>query len=205
MTPAPPAPRSPRICAPTPDALRRAADLLLDAQLVVLPTETVYGLAARPDDPAAVAAIYAAKGRPSQKPISYLAPDLDTILTRTLPLPPIARRIAQAYWPGPLTLVLPSRRQPGAYDGFRIPDHPVALAFLRLLPFPPLVTSANLSDTPPALTADEAAIALPSVPLVLDGGPSPGARASTVLRIDPHGTLALLREGPIPLDALAHA
>ena len=191
----------PRIVPPTPETLRRAADLLLAGTLVVRPTETVYGLACRPDSPDAIDRLYAAKNRPPRKPITALAPSLDAILPVLPPLPPVARRIADRYWPGPLTLVLPSL-VPGRYDGFRVPDHPVALALLRLLPFAPLVTSANLSGQPPALTAAEAAAALPSVPLILDDGPSPGATPSTVLRIASDGTLSLLRPGPISLEAL---
>lgn len=190
-----------RIVRPTPETLQRAAELLLAGDLVALPTETVYGLACRPDSPTAIDRLYASKNRPPRKPITALAPSLDAIRSHVAPLPPIAHRIAERYWPGPLTLVLPSAADPARYDGFRVPDHPVALALLRLLPFAPLVTSANLSGQPPALTAADAAAALPGVPLVLDDGPSPGAQPSTVLRIAPDGTLTLLRAGPIPLAA----
>ena len=191
----------PRILPPTPDALDRAAELLLAGGLVILPTETVYGLAVRPDDPDALDRLYAAKNRPPAKPITALAASFDAILPRLPVLPDVARRIAERYWPGPLTLVLPAR-EPGGYDGYRVPDHPVALDLLRRLPFAPLVTSANLSGQPPALTAQDAADSLPDGPLILDDGPSPGARPSTVLKIAPDGHLTLLREGPIPLQDL---
>lgn len=192
---------APRILPPTPAAVDRAAALLLSGGLVILPTETVYGLAVRPDAPDALDRLYAAKNRPPAKPITALAASLDAILPRLPTLPAVARRIAERYWPGPLTLVLPAR-EPGRYDGYRVPDHPVALDLLRRLPFAPLVTSANLSGLPPALTAQDAAATLPDVPLVLDDGPSPGAKPSTVLKIDPDGHLTLLREGPIALQEL---
>ena len=152
----------------TPDNVRRAAELLKQGELVVVPTETVYGVAARADAPAAMARLYAAKGRDAAKRIALFAADLAAARAAGAQADEIAERLAAAFWPGPLTLVLPAAA--GEWIGFRCPDHPVALAWLRALDgIVPAVTSANRSGAPAAKTAVEAWDALaPHVALAHD-------------------------------------
>ncbi|HYW11859.1 MAG TPA: L-threonylcarbamoyladenylate synthase, partial [Longimicrobium sp.] len=137
---------------PDPAALRQAADTLRRGGLVAFPTETVYGLGAHALDPAAVARIYTAKGRPGYNPLIVHVADADAARALTSAWPDQAERLAEAFWPGPLTLVLPK------YDSIpdsvtaglpsvalRVPAHPVAHALLRLAGIPVAAPSANRS------------------------------------------------------------
>ena len=186
-----------------PDEIRRAREVLDAGGLVVIPTDTVYGIAARPDDPAAIAAVFAVKERPSDKPLAATPSDLDQIAL----LGDLARRAAR-HWPGPLTLVVP--RAPG-FDldlggapggsaqsqgvAVRVPACEVALELLRASG-PLAVTSANLSGDRPATTVSEARAALGArVRVYLDGGVCAG-RPSTVVSLV--GGIEPLRAGPIP-------
>lgn len=174
--------------------LGEAVSALRGGELVVVPTETVYGLAADPRVPGAVERIYAAKGRSDDKPITLLAADLGQIRERGVGLSPAAERLAARYWPGPLTMVL---RAGDGFTGFRVPGYAVALAVLRAVGGALAVTSANRSGEPAALTADAAAEALgASVSVILDAGPSPGGVPSTVVRVDGE-RVEVLREGAI--------
>ena len=123
---------------PDPAALERGAALLRAGQLVAFPTETVYGLGANALDPAAVARIFAAKGRPADDPLIVHVGALDDVPALVAVLPPVARRLAARFWPGPLTLVLP--RGPAVpltvtagldFVAVRMPAHPVALGLIR--------------------------------------------------------------------------
>ena len=168
-----------------------------------MPTETVYGVAARADSPEAVAKLYAAKGRDESKRIAFFAEGLAAVRAAGARVDEAAEQLAAAFWPGPLTLVL--QNAAGGWDGYRVPDHATALAWLRELDFLPAVTSANRSGEPPALTAADAWAALaPHVALVLDGGPVRGGRASTVAKVT-DGGVEILRAGPIGAEALARA
>lgn len=202
-----------------PDEIRRAQEELDAGNLVVIPTDTVYGIAARPDDPAAIAAVFAAKGRPFDKPLPILAATLSD-LDRVALLGDVARRAAR-HWPGPLTLVVP--RAPGfdpdlggASGGgaqgewaqsrqsqavaVRVPACELALELLRRTG-PLAVTSANLSGDRPATTVAEARAALGGkVRAYLDGGVCAG-RPSTVVSLV--GEIELLRAGPIPFEQFA--
>jgi L-threonylcarbamoyladenylate synthase len=191
-----------------PDAPARAAAVIRRGGLIVLPTDTVYGVAADLWQPEAVAALYAAKQRPPDRAIPILLSAGDEIDQVAERVPEAARRLAAAFWPGPLTVVVPKR--PGVPEivsalptvGVRVPDHDAARAAIRACGGALAVTSANLSDQPSALTAGEAADALgEAVGLVLDGGPAPGGTPSTV--VDATGdTLTVLRPGPIDEAAL---
>ena len=184
-------------------SIRRAAETCRAGELVILPTETVYGVAVRADLPAALARLCAAKGREAAKHLTRMAGDLDAIRTVGTIVDETTQRLAAAFWPGPLTMVLPDGV--GGWLGFRVPNHPVALAWLRELSFLPAVTSANRSGTPPALTAQQAWAALtPHVALALDDGPSPGGQASTVVRVE-QGAVQILRNGPISREDIATA
>ncbi|MBX3730552.1 MAG: threonylcarbamoyl-AMP synthase [Candidatus Sumerlaeia bacterium] len=163
---------------PTPDGLRRAAELLAAGLLVAFPTETVYGLGADATNPDAIRRLYEAKGRPTHNPLIVHLAKAEDAPRWAAEWPESARRLAQRYWPGPLTLVVPvgagiapETLAGGSTVGLRVPDHPVALALLALLPFPLAAPSANASGT---LSPVEAAHVLASlgdrVAAVLDGG-----------------------------------
>ncbi|GIU96298.1 MAG: hypothetical protein KatS3mg013_0101 [Actinomycetota bacterium] len=143
------------------DPVAEAAAALERGELVVLPTDTVYGLAARPDDPAATEAIFRAKGRPKDLTLPVLVASLEDA-RRVGVLDPRAERLARALWPGPATLVVPrteasrpwSLGGQGETVGLRIPDHRLARALL-VRTGPLAVTSANRSGEPPAATCEE--------------------------------------------------
>jgi tRNA threonylcarbamoyl adenosine modification protein (Sua5/YciO/YrdC/YwlC family) len=179
---------------PQPVILRQAVAALRAGELVVLPTDTVYGLAAHPASADWEERLYKAKERDRGKPIPILAAGLDAVERAGAVLGPQARRLARQYWPGPLTLVLTCGSRT---EGFRVPDHPVTLAILRAAGGLLRVTSANLSGDPAARDARTAARALgASVRLVLDAGPSPLGVESTVVRAT-GGDLEILRPGAI--------
>lgn len=180
---------------PAGPALAEAADALRRGDLVVVPTETVYGLAADPRAAGAVERIFGAKGRAQDKPVTLLASGLEQVRAHGASMSAAAERLARAFWPGPLTLVL---RTPGGFRGFRVPNHEVALALLERVGGVLAVTSANRSGEEPAVTARQAAAALAGhVALVLDGGRSPGGVPSTVVKVD-GGKIEILRAGAIP-------
>lgn len=180
---------------PDPAALKEALARLRAGGLVVIPTDTVYGLAADPSNAAAMERLFEAKGRPREKPIAFLAADVAQIERFGAVWAPAASRLAEKYWPGALTLVLPS---PQGTLGFRIPAHTATLELLRMAGTVLAVTSANASGEPPALSAQDAVRALGSfVDLALDTGPSAGGVASTVVRIV-EGRMDVLRDGAIP-------
>lgn len=190
-------PRILRVDPHNPDegAVRAAVAALASGRLVVIPTETVYGLCADPRNEAAMASLCAAKGRPEEKKCARLVAGLEPLLRAGAILCPAARALAERFWPGPLTLVLDT---PGGAEGFRWPDHGAALAVLRAFGRPIAATSANRSGGAPALTAPDAVDALgDAVEVVLDGGPVPGGVASTVVRIH-DGQVGILRAGAIP-------
>lgn len=180
----------------TPENIRRAAEALKRGELVVVPTETVYGVAARADSAAALERLYAAKGRAESKRIARFADGLAAVRAAGARVDAAAERLAAAFWPGPLTLVL--EMAAGEWEGFRVPDHAVALAWLRELGgVAPAVTSANRSGEPPARTADEAWAALaPHVAVALDAGPVTGGVPSTVVKAGAGG-VEILREGAL--------
>ena len=178
-----------RIESPSSAAIARATERLRAGDLVAFPTETVYGLGANALDPAAVARIFAAKGRPADNPVIVHAPDAATAWRVTTGPTPLALRLAERFWPGPLTLVLTAA--PGlpraATAGLpsvavRVPDHPVALALLRLAGVPVAAPSANRSGRPSPTTAAHVLADLgDAVDMVVDGGPCAVGVESTVV------------------------
>ncbi len=174
--------------------LREAAARLLAGGVVVIPTDTVYGLAAHPACAASAARLATIKGRPTGKPIALLAADADAVRRSGAIFPPAAQRLAERFWPGALTLVLDCG---GVSEGFRVPDHPFCRSLLEACGGLLRVTSANLSGAQPAISAAQtlADIGL-EADLVIDDGPSPGGVASTVVRVTADA-VTLLREGAI--------
>lgn len=192
--------------APTHETLAAAARLLRAGGVAVIPTDTVYGIAAHPDCPSAVARICTIKGRPTGKPIALLAADVQAVTAFGATLPPAAQRLAHAYWPGALTLVLPCA---AGDEGFRVPDHDATRVLLASCGGTLRVTSANLSGAMPACSAVDALkdVGL-EADLVIDDGVSPGGVPSTVVKVASDGTLTVLREGAIlaaDIHRVAHA
>ena len=194
-------------------AIARAAELIRSGQLVAVPTETVYGLAADATDGEAVARIYAAKGRPSFNPLIVHVGGM-TDATVIAELPPAAHRLAKAFWPGPLTMVLPSRAgSPIAAlvtaglptIAVRMPAHPAMRALIAAAGVPLAAPSANASGRISATRAEHVAASLGDrVPLILNGGPTEHGLESTIVAIEAD-RLRLLRPGPIDMQALEQA
>ncbi|MDO8108278.1 L-threonylcarbamoyladenylate synthase [Isoptericola sp. b441] len=188
-------------------ALDEAVHALGRGGLVVLPTDTVYGIGADAFDAAAVARLLAAKGRGRQMPPPVLVPAVATLDGLCTDVPAAARALVEAFWPGGLTVIL--RSHPSlAWDlgetrgtvAVRMPDHPAALALLARTG-PLAVSSANRTGNPAARTADEAREQLgDSVTVYLDGGPAPGGVASSI--VDATDGLRLVRAGAIGIDRL---
>jgi L-threonylcarbamoyladenylate synthase len=175
--------------------IAEAAVLLNGGGVVVLPTDTVYGIAAHPARTEAIARIFTIKGRPTGKPIALLASDPEAVKQFGAEFPPVAQRLAERYWPGALTLVLPCGE---TFEGFRVPAHEGARALLAACGGVLRVTSANLSGEMPALSAVSALkeVGL-EADLVLDDGVSPGGVPSTVVKVTKEGEITVLREGAI--------
>ncbi len=173
-----------------------AARVLRDGGLVAFPTETVYGLAADAGNPKALDRLNRVKGRPPEKPYSIHLGDPEQLRQFVKDVPPVANRLIQRFWPGPLTVVIPSGRE--GWLGFRLPNHPVARAFLRLCRCRVVAPSANRSGFPPPTDAREVVEALDGqFDCLLDAGPTPVGRESTVVQID-GDRVTVLREGAIP-------
>ena len=186
-------------------SIDRAVRAIRRGGVVVIPTDTVYGLACDPANTAAVSRIYAIKRRPDGLELTLLCASVDDI-EEDVVLSPAARTLASAYWPGALSIIstLRTRRWVIPRDGttlnVRIPDHPIALELLRRTG-PLATTSANRHGEPAADTAEGVVAALGSeVDTVLDGGPSAGL-ASTIIDCTTM-TPRVLRDGPISAVAL---
>jgi len=190
-----------------PGAIQTALAVLRRGGLVAFPTDTVYGVGALAFDASAVERVYTAKGRDTAKALPILMANIGSASRVAEPLSAGTRTLANAFWPGPLTLVVrklasvPEAVSQGNTIGLRVPDHPVALALLRESG-PLAVTSANPSGGAESLSADEVVSGLGGkIDLVLDGGETPGGRPSTVIDCTVMPP-ALIREGPISLDAI---
>ncbi|PWK60259.1 L-threonylcarbamoyladenylate synthase [Roseicyclus mahoneyensis] len=202
----------PELLPDTPEGHARAATLLGHGTLVALPTETVYGLAADATDDAAVAAIYAAKGRPGHNPLIVHVPDLATA-EDIAAFSDAARALAHAFWPGPLTLVLPLKPDHGLSPrvtaglptvAIRVPAHPSMQAVLRAFGRPIAAPSANPSGKISATTPAHVLAGLGDrIAALLDAGPCAVGVESTILAPAPGGT-RLLREGGLPREAIEH-
>jgi L-threonylcarbamoyladenylate synthase len=191
-------------------AIQLAAALLRAGRVVALPTETVYGLMANAMNAAAVERIFAMKGRPAHNPVIVHVSSLDMARFCVSCWTESAQRLADAFWPGPLTLVLPkSACIPGAVTaggdtvGVRWPRHLVIQAVIERCGFPLAGSSANRSGKAPATTAGHA-LAAPDgqIPLIVDGGPCEIGIGSTVLDLS-HGLPRVLRIGKIGIESLA--
>lgn len=190
-----------------PGAIDRAIEILQGEGLVAFPTDTVYGVGGLAFSTAAIDRLYQVKDRSTEKAIPILLGSIDQLSLVTGAVNNLAHRLAERFWPGPLTLVLPrcpdlpSNLSPFPTVGVRMPDHPVALALLDRSG-PLAVTSANLSGSLNTLTAQEVFTQLEArIPLILDGGRTPGGQPSTV--IDCTGAEpVVLRPGPISSEEI---
>ncbi len=189
------------VAAPTAQALALAAGLIRAGRLVGMPTETVYGLAANALDVAACTSIFAVKRRPADNPL--IVHVLDAAQASALgDLGPLGQRLAEAFWPGPITLVVRSR-QGGGTIALRAPAHPVARQLIALSERPLAAPSANLSGRPSPTTAQHVAAELAGlVGLILDGGPTTVGLESTVVDLSAKVPV-ILRPGAISPEALA--
>jgi L-threonylcarbamoyladenylate synthase len=189
--------------APDPALLAEAARLLRAGGLVSFPTETVYGLGADATNPKAIARLNRVKGRPPEKPYSLHLHAPEQMRAYVATVPPQAERLIERFWPGPLTIVLPSKD--GSTVGFRLPDHPIARAFLAACDVPVAAPSANRSGSPPPIDAQEVLAALDGeLDCVLDAGPTRLGRESTVVEIV-NGLVEIRREGAIPKSEILKA
>ena len=181
----------------------RAAALLGDGGLVAYPTETFYGLGALYSRTDALARLASAKLRPGDKPLPLIAADWEQV-ERVAWLDPRVRRVAERFWPGALTLVLPAQ---GDLDSLltantgtvaiRIPGSPIARALAQQAGGPLVSTSANLSGDPPVTAASDISPTLLSrIDGILDGGPTPGGLPSTIVSLE-QGGLRLIRAGSV--------
>jgi L-threonylcarbamoyladenylate synthase len=193
---------------PEPAAITLAAAVLRAGRLVAFPTETFYGLGADALDPGAVARVFRAKGRPASKPLLVLVDSIEMARSVVSGIPAGVEPLLRTHWPGPLTVVLGAG--PGLPDaltggtgtvGVRLPGHAVARALVRAAGRPVTAPSANPHGQPSPTTADAVRRGLgDAVDLVLDGGPTPGGRPSTVLdaTVRPY---RVVRAGAVALDA----
>jgi L-threonylcarbamoyladenylate synthase len=199
-------PEATRILPFSEDAIAEATRLIREGQAVAVPTETVYGLAADAGDPEAVARIYEAKGRPCFNPLIVHVPDLPAAM-RIGHFSDRSTLLAEEHWPGPLTLVVPSRKDAGIASivtaglstiAVRVPRHPAMQALLRAVRRPLAAPSANASGSISPTRAEHVLKSLGGrIPLIIDGGPTEQGLESTIVADgDP---LRLLRRGPVEI------
>jgi len=195
-----------------PTAIVRALEVLGAGGLVAFPTDTVYGVGALPSLEPAVERIFRAKGRPRSKAIPLLLDSAARLPEVAENIPSEASLLAQKFWPGPLTIVLTRKSTVpdvvtagGTSVAMRVPDHPFALRLIAAAGGALATTSANRSDQPDPVTAQEVLGSLEGrIDLILDGGPCPGGVASTV--IDLTGAVPrIVRWGAVERDALEEA
>lgn len=190
-----------------PQAIPAAQEIIQEGGLIAFPTDTIYGVAGAPFNPEALRKLYAAKERPEEKALPVLIGDLRQLEALVASVSEPVRKIAAAFWPGALTLILPKgpkippELSPYPTIGVRMPNLPFTLDLLQQTG-PLAATSANLSDGPNPTTAADVLRQLGGrIDLLLDGGPTPGAIASTVVDVTT-AEIKVLREGPIHLADL---
>ncbi len=196
------------------DGIATASAVIAQGGCVAVPTETVYGLAADATNGEAVAGIYAAKGRPSFNPLIVHVANLEAAMGLA-EFGPEAKALADAHWPGPLTLVLPVKAQTPVASlvtaglptiAIRVPAHPVMQALLKAVGRPLAAPSANASGTISPTRAEHVALSLSGkIPLVLDGGPTDHGLESSIVAVRKDGALSLLRPGPLDLGLCIEA
>jgi len=183
--------------------IERAGKMLRDGGLVAFPTETVYGLAANAERSDVLARLREVKGRPEGKPFSFIVCERSEVARRVGSVPPSASALMDAFWPGPLTLVL--RGDDSGTVGFRMPDEQIALDLIRAAGVRLVAPSANSSGGPEPQTARDVARDLAGrIELILDGGRTRMGQPSTVVLLE-NDTCRVLRAGAIEEDRIREA
>jgi L-threonylcarbamoyladenylate synthase len=190
-----------------PVAFKHALDVLTNGGLVAFPTDTVYGLAVIPGDAQSIERLYVVKGRSNERIVAILLSSIEDLPSVAQNVTPQVKRLAESFWPGPLTIVveglpaLPANLILDGHVGIRVPNHPIALQLLHQTG-PLAVTSANLTGQPYATTSQEVLAQLDGrVHLVIEGGPLPSGLLSSV--VDCTGDeLIVLRQGPLSQEQL---
>ena len=191
---------------PENEIIAQAATILRKGGIIILPTETVYGIAGDLLSQKAVNRIYVLKKRNPQNPLPVFLPSIEELNSYVQEISPSTYQVIRKFWPGPLTVILPKRKKvrlpfPTDTLGLRIPNHPVPLKLLSQTG-PLACSSANISGKPPALTAEEAGKYFQDkVDLILDGGPLSDNIPSTVLDLSGEEP-KILREGKIKKEAI---
>ncbi len=193
-------------------AIARGAEILRRGGLVAFPTETVYGLGGNGLDPEASSRIYAAKGRPSDNPLILHIAGLEALPSLVREIPETARKLMEAFWPGPMTLIfekspLVPYETTGGLDtvAVRFPSHPAAQALIRAAGLPVAAPSANLSGRPSPTMAQHVAEDLSGrIEMILDGGPVEIGLESTIIDLTGE-TPVILRPGAVSLEAVRQA
>jgi L-threonylcarbamoyladenylate synthase len=200
--------------APDPVSLEAAAAIIRSGGLVIVPTDTLYGLAADPANAEAVRRIFSVKGRSHGEPLPLIAADTAQVVQFVGPLPPAARQLANRFWPGPLTLLLPAAASIAdevtggtGRVGVRVPDHVVAKELCRACRHPLTATSANLSGHPPSEDPNLVAQAFggrqSEIDMLIDAGKTSGGAPSTIVDVADlateatQGGVRLVRAGAI--------
>lgn len=183
------------------EQVEQAVAAIKQGRLVVIPTDTVYGIAADPNNKDAIARLIATKKRDAEKPIALLASEIESIIDFGAIMNEQELALAKAFWPGALTLVM--NVKDGAPEGFRIPDLEISREIIKKCGGVLRVSSANLSGGTPALTAKDAAMALAKedIAMFIDTGSVKGGVASTVASAA-SGQLKIFREGALSVDKL---
>jgi L-threonylcarbamoyladenylate synthase len=185
-----------------------AASLLARARVVAYPTETVYGLGADASSGEALERLHALKGRELRQGLSVLVTDLEALQRLAPRLPEQARALAERFWPGPLTLVVPvddprfDRIRTERGVGLRCSSHPTAAALARAAPCPVVSTSCNPSGAAPCRSAAEVERVFGADLEIVEGGAAGGLEPSTVVAVGADGGLELLREGAVPFTEI---
>ena len=190
--------------------IAKAAQLLKEGKVVAMPTETVYGLAANSFDPSAISEVFAVKERPATNPLIVHIHSLDQLAPLVIEMSPNAQKLAEQFWPGPLTLLLKKSDRVSdqvtansPYVALRMPKHPVALELLKAVSFPLVAPSANRYTTVSPTTAEHVLQNLGErIPLILDGGPCEKGLESTVVGFDSEDRPLVYRLGAITLESL---
>ena len=190
---------------PDEQALRETARIIMQGGIAIYPTETVYGIGVRYDDEHALQRLFDLKGRADNKPVLLLLPCAADLHRISSDVPPEALLLAQRFWPGPLTLVVPAAPDlsalvtgNGTTVGCRVSSNPVAAGLTLACGLPITSTSANLSGGPnPAAVSDISPDVLARADVVIDAGPTPGSIPSTVYDLS-HKPFRCVRPGVIP-------
>lgn len=185
--------------------LNKAVKLIRQGKLIAIPTETVYGVVADPNNPEAINTLFEIKNRPKEKAFSVLINEVSQLEDWATDIPDLAYQLAEQHWPGPLTLVL--KKCPDAANhftggkntiGLRIPNHPLALRLLDQLGHGLCAPSANKNGKPPPTNAEAAQKALPELTFILDGGDCDVGMASTIIDLTTDQPV-IIRQGVVKL------